>query len=165
MIEQGSRTLASNSRFRQELAAWIRTNWSSKRDGMPGHAFGAGTLRSLAMPFLIRTFDWGKTQGVTAMELALAAPELAVLGTGTDTAQDWLKTGQALSRVLLRARAEGVFAHFLNQPVQVPDLRARLPDLLGRLSSGHPQLVFRMGYAREIQPTPRRPLDEVIVRE
>ncbi|MBM3949443.1 MAG: nitroreductase [SAR202 cluster bacterium] len=165
MVEQGSRALAGDPKFRRELAAWIRSNWSGKRDGMPGYAFGAGMPRSFAMPFLIRTFDWGKTQGTAAMDLALAAPELAVLGTPSDTPQDWLKTGQALSQVLLRARAADVSAHFLNQPVQVPDLRARLPDLLGRLSAGCPQLVFRMGFAREVRPTPRRRLDEVLAKE
>lgn len=161
VIEQGGRTLAGNPAFRRELVTWIRPNWSGKRDGMPGYAFGAGPLRSLAMPFLIRTFNWGKAQGAAAKALAIAAPEFVVLGTLSDTPQDWLKTGQALARVLLRARAEGVSAHFLNQPVQVPSLRLRLTGLLGR--GGHPQLAFRMGFGHESRPTPRRAVDEVLI--
>jgi hypothetical protein len=69
--------------------------------------------------------------------------------------------GQALERVLLRAQAEGVSASFLNQPVEVRELRLRLRDALGE--RGFPQGVLRMGYGPPVRPTPRRPVTEVLV--
>jgi hypothetical protein len=48
----------------------------------------------------------------------------------------------------------------LNQPIEVEELRPRLRDLLGE--SGFPQLLLRMGYGPEVDPTPRRTLQEVM---
>jgi hypothetical protein len=48
---------------------------------------------------------------------------LAILGTDGDTLPDWLSVGQALARMLLRARAEDIWASFLNQPIVVSELR------------------------------------------
>jgi hypothetical protein len=53
-----------------------------------------------------------------------------------------------------------VSAAFLNQPVQVPELRARLREMLGR--EGWPQLIVRMGYGQELHPTPRRRVEDVL---
>ena len=60
--------------------------------------------------------------------------------------------------MLLGARAEGVWASFLNQPIEVPELRPRLRDAIGQ--SGFPQLLLRMGYGPEVRPTPRWPAEE-----
>jgi hypothetical protein len=67
----------------------------------------------------------GKGQAAKDEQLAAGSPVLAVLGTEGDSAVDWLTAGQALSRVLLRAAAEGVSSSFLNQPIEVEALRLR----------------------------------------
>ena len=51
-------------------------------------------------------------------------------------------------------------AAYLNQPIEVMDLRQRLGDLIG--ISGFPQLLLRMGYGPEVEPTHRRGVDEVV---
>jgi hypothetical protein len=85
---------------------------------------------------------------------------LGVFGSENDEAGDWLATGQALSAMLLTARSKGVWAAFLNQPVEVAELRSLLRDTIG--VRGYPQLVLRMGYAPAVRPTPRRPVPEVL---
>jgi len=55
----------------------------------------------------------------------------------------------------------GMAASFLNQPVEVPDLRDRLRDLSG--SGTCPQLLLRVGYADPpARPSYRRPVDDVL---
>jgi hypothetical protein len=89
------------------------------------------------------------------------APTVAVLTTRGDALADWLVAGQALARVLLTARAAGVSASYLNQPVEVPDLRPRVADLVrdaadpgvpgrrgGMPADATPQIVLRLGYTR-----------------
>ena len=110
---------------------------------------------------MIRTFDTGKGQAAKDQQLAEGSPVLAILGTEGDTPPEWLANGQGLAKVLLRARAEGVWASFLNQPIEVPELRLRLGDAIGQ--SGFPQLLLRMGYGSDVRPTPRRPAEEVLV--
>jgi hypothetical protein len=57
-------------------------------------------------------------------------PLVAVLATATDSADDWLRGGQALMRVLLAAAGDGYVASYLNQPIEVPGLRQQLRDEL-----------------------------------
>jgi len=94
-------------------------------------------------------------------QLAAGSPVLAVLGTDADTPAAWLTAGQALMRVLLQACRQGMSASFLNQPIEVAELRPRLREVIG--CPGFPQLLLRMGYGHAVRPTPRRPLGEVIV--
>ena len=128
---------------------------------MPGYAFGFVDTMSYAMPLIIRTVDWGKGQAAKDRQLAAGSPVLAALGTTDDTAAAWLGAGQPLERTLLRARAEGVWASFLNQPIQVPELRTKLERVLEL--NGFAQLLLRMGFGPQVQPTPRRPVEEVLI--
>lgn len=158
LIAEGDRIQLSDRRFRRELASWVHPNRTRSRDGVPGYAFGFGDVMSLAGPFVMRTFDTGKGQAAKDRQLAEGSPVLAVLGTEGDTVSEWLAAGQALARVLLRARAEGVWASFLNQPIEVPELRPRLAMVIAQ--EGYPQVLFRMGYGQDVRPTPRRPATE-----
>ena len=162
LVTEGDRTQWSDRRFRRELAAWVHPNRTRSRDGIPGYAFGFGELMSLAGPLVMRTFDMGGGRAAQDRELAEGSPVLAVLGTETDTPIEWLAAGQALGRVLLRARAEAIDASYLNQPIEVPELRPRLRDTIG--ATGLPQLLLRMGYGVEIKPTPRRTAGEILLQ-
>jgi hypothetical protein len=161
LVAEGDRLQMSNKSFRRELAAWVRPNRGSNRDGIPGYGFGLADLVSVGGPFVIRTFDLGGFQAAKDRELAEGSPVLAVLSTEADTSREWIAAGQALARVLLRARAENVWASYLNQPIEVESLRPHLAEALG--STGYPQLLLRMGYGPDVRPTPRRSMAEVVV--
>lgn len=161
LISQGDKLQMSDKRFRRELAAWIHPNRSNTRDGMPGYAHGMPDLPSLAGPFLIRTFDIGKGQAAKDRQLATGSPVLAVLGTDADEPLNWIQAGQALARILLQARAADVWTSFMNQPIEVAELRLKLREALGR-TAGFPQLLLRIGYGKDVKATPRRDLGEVI---
>jgi hypothetical protein len=94
---------------------------------------------------------------------AAKAPMLAVLGVGDETRRGWLLGGVALSHVLLRATASGVSTGFLNQPVQVADLRPRLAAAVGR-PDGYPLVMLRLGDSPRSQGrrSGRRPLEDVM---
>ncbi len=68
-------------------------------------------------PFLIRTFDIGKGQAARDRQLATGSPVLTVLGTDADEPLNWMQAGQAVARILLRARADNIWASFMNQPI------------------------------------------------
>jgi hypothetical protein len=120
-----------------------------------------GDIASTVEPLVIRTFDVGKGLAARDRQLALGSPVLAVLGTEQDGIWPWIAAGQALARVALSLCADGVALSYLNQPIEVPELRERLRAHLGR--EGFPQILMRLGYGREVRPTPRRAADQVIV--
>jgi hypothetical protein len=160
LVAAGDRMQLANKSFRRELAAWVRPNHSDATDGIPGYGFGFSDVIALTGPFVIRTFDLGNFQAARDRELAEGSPVIAVLTTAGDLPANWIAAGQALARVLLLARANNVWASFLNQPIEVEELRPQVRQALD--SDGYPQLILRMGYAPEVRATPRRPLSDVV---
>jgi len=86
---------------------------------------------------------------------------MVVLGTKADDRVGWLGAGQALGKMVVIARSENVWTSFMNQPIEVPDLRSRLLSALGRMD-GFPQLLMRIGHSRDVKPIPRRTLVDVL---
>ncbi|MBQ1090310.1 nitroreductase family protein [Streptomyces sp. B93] len=132
-----------------EARTWVTTPDAHSRYGIPVTALGpqdaagrmpmrdfTGPLRALRLPRL--PFE--------------RHVQLALLWTARDRAEDWLRAGQGLERVLLTAAAHGVRTSMLHQAMEWPDLRAaaRLPQ---RRCSPH--LLVRFGYGPEGAPSPR----------
>lgn len=161
LIGDGDREQWEDPAFRAELAAWLRSNHAGVADGMPGYSLGMGDFAAQIAPVVVRTFDRGDGEAARDLELAEGAPVLAVLGTVRDTPRDWLFTGEALGRLLLRATVLRLSASFLNQPIEVDALRPEVARVVG--IDGVPQLIVRLGYAeREVRPTPRRAVEDVL---
>ncbi len=161
LIAEADRLQFSDAHFRRELAAWVHPARSG--DGMPAYAHGMGELLDRATPVMsavIRTFDVGG--GVAAMHqrLVQGSPLLACLATSTDDPAAWLAAGQALERMLLLVTDAWFDASYLNQPIEVPSLRAELQTLVG--CDGLPQILLRVGSGQAPRRTPRRPLSAVL---
>ncbi|MGZ3408643.1 MAG: Acg family FMN-binding oxidoreductase [Polyangia bacterium] len=161
LISEADRLQMDDPRFRRELASWLHPSRSELGDGMPGNTQGLSDLAARFAPLVVRTFDLGGSRAARDHQLAVGSPLLTIIGTERDDATEWLRAGQALAAVLLYATDVGLAASFLNQPVEVPALRVRLHEVLGK--SGLPQLVLRLGYPlAEVPATPRRPMREVV---
>jgi hypothetical protein len=161
LVEQADRIQFADRRFRRELAAWIHSNRSRARDGMPGFAMGGDALSSAIGPTILRTFDVGEGRAARDRQLAEGSPLLCAVVTNEDKPRAWLEAGRALSRTLLRATASGLGTSFLNQPIEVPELRTRMHEATG--CDGMPQILLRLGYGPKVPHSPRRPLEEVLL--
>jgi hypothetical protein len=160
LITEGDRVQLSDERFLIELASWSAGARGDRRDGVPGHDREL-TAAACGRGLVLRTFDAGGLRPAREHDLAAGSPVLFVIGTDDDDRLSWLATGRALERMLLLARSAGVSASFLNQPVEVPEVRSKLRDLVGL--GGYPQALVRIGYGPGVAATPRRPLDDVLV--
>jgi len=161
LVAEADRIQWSDKRFRAELANWSRAKPFERGDGFPATALGINEWLSFAGPTLLRSFDRGGGQAATDREIALHSPVLAVLGTEADDAPSWMSAGQAMENVLLSACAEEFQASFLNQPIEVPELRPRLAETIGH--AGFPQVLIRLGHGPEAAPTPRRAVRQLLV--
>ena len=162
LVAEGDRLQWANKAFREELARWLRIKPEEHRDGLLVQDFGVKDWMAFAGPALVRTFDRGAGQAAKDRDIAACSPVLAVLGTDGDSPAQWLAAGQALQSVLLRARGDDLWASFLNQAIEVPDVRARLSETIGR--PGFPQALLRLGYGGETTPAPRRSVHDVLIR-
>jgi hypothetical protein len=62
----------------------------------------------------------------------------------------------------LQATALGIRNAFLNQPVEVASIRPQFAAFLG-VGQQRPDLIVRFGRGPAMTPSPRRPLEAVIV--
>ncbi|MBO0830856.1 MAG: hypothetical protein J2P29_02690, partial [Actinobacteria bacterium] len=164
-----------------ELGRWLRTPGSQARDGVPASARLAAEVRPAQLATLagygarlhrLRRSATGLPKRLPARDFGLPGTEqrggeppsaTAVLITGGDTAVDWLRAGQALDRVLLRAAARWVFASLQSQPLESRRYRQAVQTLLG--GNGYPQLLLQFGRSNTAPATPRRPQAEMLVSD
>jgi hypothetical protein len=136
--------------------------WVHRREpyGMPPAVLGPRDARA-HMP--MRDFT-----GLTEPPAHPAAPFephplLAVLVTTRDEPAHWLRAGQALEHLLLRATADGVQTSLLHQALEWPDLRWALRDTAR--GPAHVQMLVRLGYGPAGAATPRRAARDVLDEE
>lgn len=147
-----------------EAARWAPSPGSRRKDGVLEAAYPRApehTEPHYPMRDFARGHGWGShidhgdRPGVTGAVLLLT--------TRGDDRADWLATGQALQRVLLRASAECLSAAFHTQALEIPELRDFIRE---RFCGGAcPQVMFRVGYTEDELRTVRRPTDQVANEE
>ncbi|MFD8980208.1 Acg family FMN-binding oxidoreductase [Streptomyces sp. NPDC059564] len=145
---------------RAETSAWAsppRATTGTRGDGIPSAAFGP---RSSGGSSPVRDFGRDRPTPGRGWAVFEKRPQLALLGTPTDTRTDWLRAGQALERVLLQATADGIATSMTSQPLEWRELRWTVRDPAETM--GHVQMVLRLGYGPQGPDTPRRPVDEVL---
>ena len=150
-------TSPAEIRTRAETLRWTHPADSEARDGVPPHAFPAATGGATGhLPE--RDFDLGRGWGFSPSG-GPPAPVTAVLVARGEDEQSWLRAGQALQRILLRAASQWVFAGLQTQPLQSASVRAQIRGSLTPM--GSPQLLLELGVAHTAHPTARRPASEV----
>lgn len=136
---------------RADMTRWSRVT-ANGTHGVPAQAFPSrpvsehGRLRQ-------RDFDLGRGIG---FDLIPGGPPTAtaVLLTLGDRRADWLRSGQALQRLLLHAASAWVFASLYTQPLESAQVRNLVKERLAL--PGFPQMVLQFGHADSTRPTSRR---------
>lgn len=153
----------ADAQYRKDTAEWIRPDEFPGSDGITGTVFGWSGPVPVIGSYATRTIDQGRLRAARDRNLCVEAPGL-ILVACEDSAFHWLKAGEVLEHMLLMIAKEGLQTSYFNMPVQVPELRARLKTLLD--CSTWPQLLLRVGFSlTPLQPTPRRPLEEMLIKE
>ena len=144
--------------YRAELRRWT-TRHPAHGDGVPPsvvpHVDGG---QHDALP--IRDFD---TQGAGELPAETGSgteQTLILLATASDTPMAWLRTGEALERILLELTRLGWVASPITQPLETPATRAELRRAL--TWEAHPQMLLRIGRAAPTTRTPRRGRADVV---
>lgn len=141
--------------YRAETAASVRSSPSA--DGIPAAALPDDPERGSSL----RLRDFTHTPRETGSEPPVAEkPAVVLIVTDEDSPLSWLRAGQALGSVLLRAAQGGVMGQPLAQATDFPAARVRLRKALGLV--GMPQMALRLGYATATAATPRRSVEDVL---
>ncbi|HET9093126.1 MAG TPA: hypothetical protein VFN50_12000 [Acidimicrobiales bacterium] len=151
----------SNPAYEQELAGWVRRQ-AEPDEGIPAAAVAdqGARVSSYRRREFLPDGPRAEPPEASAGPPEAEHPLVCILGTEGDDPAAWLRTGQALGRLLLVAADEGVSAAPMTQVIEVPATRSMLAAHLGLL--GYPQIVLRMGYGHGSPTTGRRPLEDVL---
>ena len=161
LVSRAHQIQLAKKEFRQNLGEWLRNNWTGEPDGMPLYTFGVPDAVSLGFPAAFKEFDLSRAVIYRDSGLIHGCSCLAVLTTDQDDRLAWTLCGVLLERLLLKATSYGVRASFFSQPIGLPELRTELESSIG---FGHPQIIFSLGRALPMRPTPRRPLEDVVLK-
>jgi nitroreductase len=167
LVTAATLALDESSAINDEVRTWTRGP-ERTQDGVPAANWQRTSLQTAGAPVVQRDFAQGRPFAGTIPTLGIEAdPVLAVLTSRGDTPLDWLQVGQALLRVALEMEIEKGALGYVNQPTEVPGMRAQLAAALEPSSTAYrvPQLVLRLGYPAEPMPpaTPRRPVQSVLL--
>lgn len=161
LIREGTRAAYQSKAFCVEHAAWLRSNWTRRRDGIPGYAVGIPPLLSLALPTIIRHKDVSAMRADMEYKKACSSNLFAVILASEETPRGWFVAGRRLQRLLLDATRLGIASSPNAAPIEMGGLVAEVQKIAG--AAGHPQLLVRLGRAAPIRRlTPRRALADFV---
>jgi hypothetical protein len=164
-VVQGNTAQMNDKAFVDELKTWIRFSSSDAvrlGDGLYGASSGNPTLPSWLGPLIFDfVFTPRSENDKYARQVRSSAGIAVFVGPSNDKA-GWIEVGRAYERFALQATALGVRTAHLNQPVEVAAVRPQFASFLG-VAGRRPDLVIRFGRGPTLPPSPRRPLQAVLV--
>ncbi len=164
LVIAGNTTQLEDPAFTAELKSWLRFNPRSAAqtgDGLFSATSGNPALPDWLGPLL---FDWtvtAKAENEKYARQIASSVGLAVFMAAKDDPEHWVLAGRACLRFALQATAIGLKHAFLNQPVEVPELRNDLAALLG-MPGRRPDLMMRFGRGPTMPFSARRPVEQVL---
>ncbi|MCG7506055.1 Acg family FMN-binding oxidoreductase [Mesorhizobium retamae] len=164
-VVSGNTMQMADPAFERELKHWLRFNPRQALETGDG-LFSAASGNPSAPPWLGGLlfdffFDAAKENDKYARQLRSSAG-IAIFVSEHDDKEHWVRAGRACQRFALQATALGLKHAFVNQPIEVPALRAQLASLVG-MSGRRPDIVMRFGYGPVLPYSPRRQVEAVLI--
>lgn len=165
LVIEGNSHQIDDPAFVQELKDWLRFNPNAAaawRDGLYSACSGNPTVPDWLGPI---TFDLFFTKGAENDKYAehvRSSAGIVVFVAKSDDPEGWMNAGRAYERFALQTTADGLKHAFINQAVEVPEMRRNLQTLLS-LGDRRPNLVVRFGHGPTLPKSLRRPVQDVMV--
>ncbi len=164
-VAQGNTRQFADAAWAEELKAWIRFNARDAirtGDGLYGPVMGNPDVPPWLGKTFMRLAFSSKTQNRKDSQHIKSSGAIAVIFSERNDAQHWVEAGRCYERLALQAAALDLRTAFINQPVEVSDLRPQFARYLG-IGERRPDLVVRIGHAPLAPKSLRRPLGDVVV--
>lgn len=164
-VIQGNTRQLSDTAFVAELKDWIRFGDREailSGDGLSARASGNPSVPRWLGSVLFKLVVSAKGENDKYAKQVRSSAGIAVFVSDVDDEAHWVEAGRCYQRFALQATALGIRNAFLNQPVELADLRPQFAHMLA-VGQARPDLVVRFGRGPEMQRSLRRPLQAVIV--
>jgi hypothetical protein len=164
-VTRGNIAQLTDRAFRNELVSWIRFNPAEamrKGDGLAGRTSGQPALPTWLAKLIIGLVLTPKGQAETDATNIRRSSGVAVFVSNHDNKAGWIEVGRAYERFALQATALNIRTAFINQPIEVRQLRSQFESWL-KLDRAHALLMVRFGHGPTAPFSLRRPIDDVII--
>ena len=164
-VVEGNSVQMDDEAFVEELQDWIRFNEADAlqfRDGLTYRSTGSPSVPNWIGNLLFKLMYRKKPENDKYREQIASSAGIFVFSCANQTKVDWVNAGRAYQRFALQSTAQGIRHSFINQPVEVPELRHQLASYL-ELGDKLPDLIIRFGYGDPTPRTLRRSIDQVII--
>ncbi|MBC8085348.1 MAG: Tat pathway signal protein [Hymenobacter sp.] len=163
-VEAGNEQQLTNDDFKKELVHWLRFNDRealASKDGLLSRGSGNPSLpRWVANLFIGSSLKPTAQSKKDALHVRSSAGLVLFTSPQNDPAA-WIATGRASERFALLTTTLNLKTAYLNQPCEVPAVRAQVQAQLG-LHGAFPQLLMRFGHGPAMPRSLRRPVSEVL---
>lgn len=164
-VTRGNVFQLSDRAFRDELVSWIRFNPGEAMrtgDGLSGRTSGQPPLpRWLAKWILGMVLTPNGQADTDATNIRSSAGVAVFVSSRVDRA-GCMEAGRAYERFALQATALNIRSAFINQPIEIRQVRTQFESWLD-LKGEHALLMVRFGYGPTAPFSLRRPIDDVMV--
>ena len=163
-VAQANTAQMNDPAFVDELKAWIRFGDAEAvrtGDRLFSRSTGNPSVpRWLGSP-LFKLFFTTKSENDKYAAHIRSSAGIAIFISAANDKAHWVEAGRCYERFALQAAALGIRNAFLNQPVEVSDLRPQFASFLG-IAGQRPDLVVRFGRGPEMPRSLRRPVQAVL---
>lgn len=164
VIQANTRQLSDRA-FVDELKQWVR--FGEREAVQAADGLFARTSGNPAMPrwlgsLMFDRFVTPKSENDRYVRHLRSSAGIAIFVSDAADTAHWVDCGRCYERFALQASALGIRNAFVNQPVEVADLRQQFAGVLG-LGGLRPDLVVRFGRGPAMPRSLRRPPEAVIV--
>jgi hypothetical protein len=163
-VDQGNLSQFADRAFVNELTAWIRFNNKealAALDGLYSPCSGNPQVPRWLGKMVVGGTKPQQQADADAKKLR-SSPGVVVIASESDDKTSWVRTGQVYERLALQMTMLDVKSAFLNQPIEVANIRRQFQSAIG-LGNALPQLLIRFGYGKSMPQSLRRPVEQVLV--
>lgn len=163
-VNQGNLSQYANNAFIDELIYWIRFNKKevlASLDGLYTLCSGNPEVPHWLGKMFVAGTKPQQQADADAKKLRSSSGAV-VVASESDDKTAWVRTGQVYERMALQMTSLNIKSAFLNQPIEVANVRGQFQNAIG-LGDALPQLLVRFGYADPMPRSIRRPIEQVLV--
>ena len=165
LVKEGNNIQMNDDAFMDELVSWIRFSDAEAekyRDGLTSRAMGRSLAPSWLGRLFMNLFVSAKNQSKTDEKNIQSSSALLVMVSDNNDKKSWVDVGRSFERIALTLTTMNIKNAHLNQPCELPQLKAQLQNHLA-LGNAHLQLLLRIGYAEPLPHSPRRTVEQVLI--
>lgn len=150
----------SMPRFKKELGRTFRSNLSTRKTGIPGHALGHGLIGSFIEPLRFQYMNIAPKESAKEYRQIKASAGIMFITSRGDIAKYWFNAGRLYERVALLLTSFGISQATIAATVEAPDFHQEIEKHLA--TKNRLQAVMRYGKStKKIAPSPRLSVDQL----